>query len=534
MPALLGRILGPSKVSTPCPRASFPEGVDTMRREYLYDRAEVPGAAGSVWLADRERPARPKLTGVVGADVVVVGGGLCGCLTAMTLADAGAKVALVEARRVASDVTGHTTAKATAQHGLMARLAPHAQEAWLRANLAAVDHLETWSRRAGDGASFVRADSHAYVASREEADDVDREAALYARLGLDGERLAESALPAGAAAAVRLGGQGLLDPVGLVDGLLDSAPANLAVFEDSLVRDVDERHDLVVASTDFGEVRAESAIIASHVPFFDTLLYLTRLFQHRTYALEVECRETPPPEMWYGVDSTSVAWRPLSSERPRRVVISGFGHKAGQGGDERVFYRMLESRAREQLGELEVIRHWSTQDAHTPDELPYIGKMHGRDRCFMASGFQGWGMTTSAVAADVLSVIVGGGEHPLLDIVAPSRIGASGITKLAIENADFIAQAFKQETATSGQVSEVRPGEGRTMRTDMGHVAVARDADGTAHVLDAHCTHMRCGVEFNEAEGTWDCPCHGSRFLGNGEWLHGPTRRGLETAQTDG
>ncbi|HSK47517.1 MAG TPA: FAD-dependent oxidoreductase, partial [Coriobacteriia bacterium] len=105
-----------------------------MQREYLYDRPGVAGAAGSTWLADRERDPYPPLRGIVGADVVVIGAGLCGTLTALRLAENGARVALVEARRVGSAVTGHTTAKVTAQHGLVsANVSSDARVPWLRA-----------------------------------------------------------------------------------------------------------------------------------------------------------------------------------------------------------------------------------------------------------------------------------------------------------------------------------------------------------------------------------------------------------------
>ena len=52
--------------------------------------------------------------------------------------------------------------------------------------------------------------------------------------------------------------------------------------------------------------------------------------------------------------------------------------------------------------------------------------------------------------------------------------------------------------------------------------AVYRGLDGQIHVRSAVCTHMGCYVSWNDAERTWDCPCHGSRFKVNGEVLAGP------------
>ena len=42
------------------------------------------------------------------------------------------------------------------------------------------------------------------------------------------------------------------------------------------------------------------------------------------------------------------------------------------------------------------------------------------------------------------------------------------------------------------------------------------------------CTHMGCIVNWNAAERTWDCPCHGSRFAQDGAILEGPAVARLE------
>jgi glycine/D-amino acid oxidase-like deaminating enzyme/nitrite reductase/ring-hydroxylating ferredoxin subunit len=447
----------------------------------------------------------------------------------MRLAESGAKVALVEARRVGSLVSGHTTAKATAQHGLISQnVSSDARVPWLQANAKALDDLEAWAIEAGPSARFSRVDSHVYTSEPASVRAVEQEAALYREAGLAGSLL-DAGLPDGMLVAARLDQQAQFDPIGLIDGLLDQAPDELSVFEETLITRVDEESGVVVMGCDEGEVRAGAAVIASHVPFFDPLLYMTRLFQERSYAFEVHTETEVPLGTWYTEDQDSYAWRSVGEGDRKRLIVSGLGHKAGQGRDERTHYSRLEEMTRRKFGsETTFLRHWSTQDAYTPDGLPYIGKMHGRERCFMASGFQAWGMTTSAVASEVLAEQIGGGQHYLSEVVGPARGGTAGVAKLAVENADFLAKAFSHEFAQHGDPDELAPGSGRAMRTDAGHVAVMKEEDGTLRTLDAHCTHMRCAVEFNEAEGTWDCPCHGSRFYGNGDWLHGPSRRALE------
>ena len=51
---------------------------------------------------------------------------------------------------------------------------------------------------------------------------------------------------------------------------------------------------------------------------------------------------------------------------------------------------------------------------------------------------------------------------------------------------------------------------------------------GVLKAFSTICPHMGCDVEWNAGESTWDCPCHGSRYLATGELKNGPAKRGLD------
>jgi Rieske Fe-S protein len=74
---------------------------------------------------------------------------------------------------------------------------------------------------------------------------------------------------------------------------------------------------------------------------------------------------------------------------------------------------------------------------------------------------------------------------------------------------------------------DLGPGEATVTRQGLSMVAAYRDDGGELHTVGAHCTHMGCLVAFNNAERTWDCPCHGSRFDVDGHVLHGPAVKPL-------
>jgi nucleotide-binding universal stress UspA family protein/nitrite reductase/ring-hydroxylating ferredoxin subunit len=79
-------------------------------------------------------------------------------------------------------------------------------------------------------------------------------------------------------------------------------------------------------------------------------------------------------------------------------------------------------------------------------------------------------------------------------------------------------------------VSDLSPGEGGIVERAGEKMAVFVDDAGELHVMSARCTHMGCTVAWNPGEGTFDCPCHGSRFGPMGDVLNGPAARQLPPA----
>jgi Rieske Fe-S protein len=77
-------------------------------------------------------------------------------------------------------------------------------------------------------------------------------------------------------------------------------------------------------------------------------------------------------------------------------------------------------------------------------------------------------------------------------------------------------------------MEQLQPGEAGVFLRKEGRTAAYRDVAGELHVVSARCTHLGCTVRWNDAERSWDCPCHGSRFTPDGAVLHGPAVHPLE------
>lgn len=470
-----------------------------MRTDYIADEGSLPGRPTSPWLAAAPDRTYPGLNGRVEADVVVVGGGLAGIATAALLRHAGQSVALVEARRLLGDVTGHTTAKATIQHGpiyseLLERHGELAALTYAEAQLAGLRELARLAKAHSIACGLQRVDSHLVANSDEGLRQLLREADACQRLGLPTEYVESPGGPLPSSGGLRMPAQVCFDPVAFALGLLGAYP-DIQVYERSRAVDIREGSDgRTEVVTEQGTAAGWSVVQATNYPFWDRGGYFTRVFPVRSYALAATLTEDFPASMYYGIEPEALSLRRADTAEGSLAIVSGVHHKAGQGGDERDRYRELLALSGEQLPLESVAYHWSTQDNHTADSLPYIGRAAGAERVYMATGFAAWGMTNSLASALLLTDLVMGKHHPWAEVFDPRRVNARASAKTFLRENLNVAKHFV----------------GDRIHTD-----------------NPACTHLGCLTTANEAEGTWDCPCHGSRFAADGAVLHGPAVRAL-------
>jgi Rieske Fe-S protein len=214
------------------------------------------------------------------------------------------------------------------------------------------------------------------------------------------------------------------------------------------------------------------------------------------------------------------------------LILGGDSHKTGQDDDSERHYTALEEFARDRFAVRAVEYRWSTQDHMTVDQVPYIGRLRrGSERLYVATGFNKWGMTNGTVAGVVIRDQILGRENPWTDLFDPNRVKPLASAKSFVkENLNVAKKLVGGHLTSPAPVSPdgLEPGEGQVTVLDGHQVALSRDDEGGLHVVSARCTHMGCIVNWNTAEKTWDCPCHGSRFAQDGAVLEGPAVDRLE------
>lgn len=507
---------------------------------------EAPRLNRSLWLAESE-PGYPALEGDADdvVDAVVVGAGITGATTAFLLAEAGASVALLDSSRVAHGATGYTTAKLTVGHNIVYRtlVGSYGEEVarrFARSNGEAIERVAGLVARHALDCDFERATNYVYAERPESVPELEEEAEAARAAGVAAELTTVTDLPYPVAAALRVDGQAQFHPWKYVAGLVRLvAERGGRVYELTRATHV-AKGDPCVVTTPRGRVRGRHVVLATQLPFLDRGLFFARAHPVKSYAVAAPVPDDVAPRgMYISCDAPTRSVRSAPGpDGARFVIVGGEGHKPGADPATEERYARLEEFLAERFGGAQAEYRWSTHDYVPVDHLPYIGRLRGGDpRILVATGFAKWGMTKGTLAASILADSVLGRPNEYAELYDATRANARrSALAFARENAGVGLRFFRDRLRSRPareEVERLAPGEGTIVRAGVGQYAAHRDEAGVLHVLSARCTHLGCIVGWNPADRAWECPCHGSRFAGDGTLVQGPAtsdlpRRSLE------
>ncbi len=429
----------------------------------------------SVWTENIKIKSFPKLEKDIKTDVLIIGGGMAGILTAYLLSKNNIDYVLTEKNRICCQTTQNTTAKITYQHGLIFNKLLKSKgrditQGYLNANMLAFDTL---CKICGSiDCDFEIKDNFIYsTQGRKELED---EICALNSIGFSALFKENLPLPIKTSGAVCFTQQAQFHPLKFISSIVE----NLDIYENTFIKEMVGN----TAVTDNCKISAKKVIVTTHFPFINKHgLFSLKLYQNRSYVTALK-NAAQLDGMYLDADEKGLSFRNYKN----LLLLGGGAHRTGQKGGN---WQELRKFASINYPEAKEVIYWAAQDCMSLDSIPYIGRYSkNTNDLYVASGFNKWGMTNSMLSAILLTDFVLDKKNIYSDIFNPSR---------NILTPQLFINGFESVKSLLSLSAK-------------------------------RCPHLGCALKWNKAEHSWDCPCHGSRFDEQGKVLDNPANGNLK------
>lgn len=474
----------------------------------------------SVWSESCRIRKREVLSKDIKTDILIIGAGITGILTAYMLKQKGKDVILIDAAEVASGNTKNTTAKITSQHGLIyhkliSEFGEEKARQYAKANELAIKKYKEIIEERKIECDFE--EKSAYIYSLNDIESIKEEVRAANKIGINAEFVEKIKLPFEIKGAIRFSNQAQFNPL----KFLKDIAKDLIIYENT--RAIEIKENLVI--TNNGNIMANHIVVATHYPIMNTPgYYFLRMHQERAHVIALE-NVRDIDGMYIDANNDGYSFRNYKD----LLLLGGVKQRTGEN-EEGGNYNKLREAAKKLYPKAKEKYYWSAQDCMTIDGIPYIGKYSDETpNTYVATGFNKWGMTSSMVSAMIISDMILENKNDFSDIFSPKRfdlsLSISNIAKDISETTkNFIAQKIY---IPSSKIEHIKNGHAGIVEYNGEKVGVYKNNEGKEFVVSTKCSHLGCQLNWNADELTWDCPCHGSRFDYKGRLIGSPATKDL-------
>lgn len=438
------------------------------------------------------------------ADTCIIGGGLTGISVGYELSKK-QKVAIVERESICSHTSGCTTGKITSQHGLFYDYLINSNgkefaRKYLEANENAIKNIEDIINKENINCDFEKQDAYVFTEKEDEIQKIETEYnAVQSIDNSKSELVKKTDLPLqNIRIALKFKNQAQFNPVKYVDGLISSIIKNGGViYEDSKatnIERVDNKYEVYVNNN---KIVAKNVVIATRYPFISVPgYYFLKMYQSTSFAVVADVKEKLFDGIYINSEIPTLSFRTIKDRDKKLLLAVGYDYKTGTGGLTNG-YKNLEKVIRRMYPASQFLYKWSAEDCISLDKYPYIGEFSNlMPNVYVATGFNKWGVTSSNIAANIITDKILGRNNKYEEIFKARRMEP-------VKNAKEVGNMLKE--AGNGIV-----------------------ASRLTLPEKPKCTHLGCELHFNNLDKMWECPCHGSKFTEEGKVIESPANKDLK------
>lgn len=518
----------------------------------------------SYWVDSTKTTNYPKIEKNIETEVCIIGGGITGIATAYLLSKEAPEldVTILEADRMAMGVTANTTAKVTSQHGLLYNylynsFGENTAKGYLESNENAIRLIENIIKEENIECHFTKEDAYVYTCEEQNDKKIKDEVDTLNTIGFNAEYVKESIsldisvkqaipsfnaeyvtetpLPFNVVSAVKFPNQAQFHPREYLLSLLEALEKNdVKLYENSKVVDIKHKNDYYEISVNGHTVIAKYLVLATHYPIKNFPgMYFIKMYQESSYVIGIETEQELFDGIYISCDTPTTSFRNVvQSNGKKLLIVGGSGHKTG-ATDVNIedSYINLENYIKTIYKDANVKYRWMTEDCVSLDKIPYIGEFSNfLPNMYVATGYKKWGMTTSHVAARIITDKILGKKNPYEEIYTANRLEP-------IKNNKEFGNMLKQSVYSLGinkikepiiSYEQLENDSGGVVDYNGQKVGIYKDKNGKIYAVEPYCKHLGCELSWNNLEKTWDCPCHGSRYDYEGNIITEPTTESLD------
>lgn len=479
----------------------------------------------------KDKPEFEKVSNNINTDVCIIGAGITGLSLGYYLSKH-KNCVILEKDKICLSTSGKNTGKLTSQHGIFYKYllesngVDYAQK-YLQANEEAIENVKKIIQDENIECEFKTESAYVFTRKREDNDKIKNEEKVVNKLKEHHSKvLKEIELPLKIESAIEFKNQAKFNPVKYCYGLANVIIKNKSkIYENSKATKIINYGDKYEVLVNNYKITANTVVLATRYPTINIPgYYFLKMYQSTSYAMVADVKENLFDGYYISLDSPIISFRTIEEDGRKLLLAVGYDYKTGTDQITNG-YEGLEKTIKNMYPKAEILSKWTAEDCISLDKIAYIGEYSNlMKNLYVATGFNKWGLTTSNIAANIITDKIMGRKNKYEEIYRSTRLEP---IKNKDEMKNMISEAtnsivLKKLKIPKETLDDIQNGDGKIVNVDNKKIGVYKSEEGKIYTVKPVCTHLGCELHFNKFDKIWECPCHGSKFTYEGKAIEVP------------
>ena len=416
-------------------------------------------------------------------DILIIGGGIAGILTAYYLKDSNLNITLVDRNKLLSGITSKMTAKVTILQDILTKISDKNICKYIESQLDGLKLLKDNINDLNIECDFYKNDSYLYTTKNNNINKIKKLEHLFNKLNIS---IKEEYIPIKELKSLYSIKSDLsyeINPIKYLNEIINNLD-NVNIYENTNIIKVDKLINYYVCKTiDNNYIKTKKVIFACNYPYFIKPMF---------FPLKVKLERS---NIVYGKSKYIGKYNLINIDKDI-YSIRFYKDKMIYLNNNKFISHFKCNINNNYINNINY--YWTNMDIITNDYLPIIGEI--KNNMYIITGFNTWGILSS-------------------------HVGAKYLSNKILNNDEYLKYKDIFKVGKEISVQKVFNSLTNIYESVNGYIK------GLKNLKNPTCPHMKCKLIYNKLEHTWDCPCHGSRFNENGKIISGPSKFNIKSVK---